>query len=87
MDYGVLTEGEKQKQQKTERGGQEMYTNMYRRKVLPIRPLAGVVFRRGCPYFQYTNKVERGVKLKFSQLGASKGRGGGGGGFFKNKKP
>lgn len=60
---------------KTERGGQEMYTNIYRRNPYPAA-VCLCFFRRGCPYFQYTNKVERGVKLKFSQLGASRGRGG-----------
>lgn len=36
--------GKKQKQQKTERGGQEMYTNICRRKsYLAGRPLALVV--------------------------------------------
>lgn len=32
-----------------------------------------VLFRRRRSYFQHANKVERGVKLKFSQLGASRG--------------
>lgn len=52
-----------------------MYTNIYRRNPYPAA-VCLCFFRRGCPYFQYKNKVERGVKLKFSQLGASRGRGG-----------
>lgn len=55
-----------------------MYTNIYRRKSYPAGRLLveSCCSRRGCPYFQHTNKVERGVKLKFSPLGASRGRGG-----------
>lgn len=53
-----------------------MYTNICRRKSYPAAVVCSCCFRSGCLYFEYQNKVERGVELKFSPLGTSRGRGG-----------
>lgn len=67
----------KKRKTETERGGQEMYSNIpIQEKVLPIRPLARVVVDVDVHIFNIKNRVERGVELKFSPLGASRGRGG-----------
>lgn len=77
--------GKKQKRQKNGKGKARKCIPTYiGEKSYPAgRPHARVVLDVDVQYFQYKNKVERGVKLKFSPLGAS--RGGGGGGFFKKK--
>lgn len=69
VDYGVLAEGEKTKTTKNGKGRSGIVFQ-------PGRPLAHVVVDVDVQYFQYKNKVERGVELKFSPLGASRGRGG-----------
>lgn len=78
MDYGVLAEGEKNKNNKKRKGGgQEMYTSIYRREVLPDRCRLLVLYVDvDVHIFNIKNRVERGVELKFSPLGASRGRGG-----------
>lgn len=48
-----------------------MYTNIYRREVLPTRPpsSARVVVDVDVHIFNIKNRVERGVELKFSPVG------------------
>lgn len=58
------------------RSGNVYQHKVYRRKSYPAGVVCSCCSRRGYSYFQYKNKVERGVELKFSQLGASRGRGG-----------
>lgn len=54
-----------------------MYTNIYRREVLPGRCRLLVLYVDvDVHIFNIKNRVERGVELKFSPLGASRGRGG-----------
>lgn len=70
VDYGVLAEGEKTKRKKRKGEGQGMYTNIYRREVLPgRRPSARVVVDVDVHIFNIKNRVERGVELKFSPVG------------------
>lgn len=63
--------GKNKNNKKTERGGQEMYTNIYRREVLPgrRRRLLVLYVDVDVHIFNIKNKVERGVELKFSPVG------------------
>lgn len=73
MDYGVLVGSVEETKKNGKRKGEVrkcIPTYLYRRKSYPAgRPLACVVVDLDVQYFQCTNKVERGVELKFSPVG------------------
>lgn len=62
--------GKNKNNKKRKGGGQEMYTNIYRREVLPGRRRLLVLYVDvDVHIFNIKNRVERGVELKFSPVG------------------